>query len=108
MWRIAFSSIYSEEYQTLLENLRGLATLAERRDEPVFDHADVVSKLKTDSPISPIFLSYVPCFFRYSRPVEHTQQALAIRARDAFSRQHEPLCHDKQQSLGKTQFAAIA
>lgn len=37
-----------EEYETLLEDLGDLAAVAERRDEPVFDHADVVSRLKAD------------------------------------------------------------
>lgn len=37
-----------EEYETLLEDLSDLAAVAERRDEPVSDHTDVVSKLKAD------------------------------------------------------------
>lgn len=37
-----------EEYETLLEDLNDLAAVAERRDEPVSDHADVVLKLKAD------------------------------------------------------------
>jgi len=37
-----------EEYEALLEDLSDLAAVAERRDEPVSGHADVVSKLKAD------------------------------------------------------------
>jgi hypothetical protein len=37
-----------EEYETLLEDLDDLVVVAERREEPVSDHADVVSRLKAD------------------------------------------------------------
>ncbi len=37
-----------EEYETLLEDLSDLVAVAERRDEPVSGHADVVSRLKAD------------------------------------------------------------
>ncbi|MDP2155478.1 MAG: hypothetical protein Q8J61_05715 [Sulfuricella sp.] len=37
-----------EEYETLLEDLSDLAAVAERRDEPVSDHDDVVLRLKAD------------------------------------------------------------
>jgi hypothetical protein len=37
-----------EEYETLLEDLNDLALVAERRDEPVIEHADVVARLKAD------------------------------------------------------------
>lgn len=37
-----------EEYETLLEDLSDLATVAERHDEAISSHADVVSKLKAD------------------------------------------------------------
>lgn len=36
------------EYEALLEDLSDLAVLAERRDEPVVDHATVVARLKAD------------------------------------------------------------
>jgi PHD/YefM family antitoxin component YafN of YafNO toxin-antitoxin module len=35
-----------EEYEELIEDLRDLAVLAERREEPVIPHADVVAELK--------------------------------------------------------------
>jgi hypothetical protein len=37
-----------EEYETLLEDLSDLAAVAERRDEPVSSHGDVVARLKAD------------------------------------------------------------
>ncbi len=37
-----------EEYETLLEDLIDLAAVAERRDEPLSAHDDVVMKLKAD------------------------------------------------------------
>jgi hypothetical protein len=37
-----------EEYETLLEDLSDLAAVAERRDEPISDHGDVVLRLKAD------------------------------------------------------------
>lgn len=37
-----------EEYESLLEDLSDLAAVAERRDEPVLDHAEVVARLKAD------------------------------------------------------------
>lgn len=37
-----------EEYETLLEDLSDLATVAERRDEAVSNHADVLQRLKAD------------------------------------------------------------
>ena len=37
-----------EEYEALLEDLSDLSAIAERRDEPVFEHADVVLRLKAD------------------------------------------------------------
>jgi hypothetical protein len=37
-----------DEYETLLEDLSDLATVAERRDERVVEHADVVARLKAD------------------------------------------------------------
>jgi len=37
-----------EEYEALLEDLSDLAAVAERRDEPVFEHVQVVSRLKAD------------------------------------------------------------
>jgi hypothetical protein len=37
-----------KEYETLLEDLADLAAVAERRDEPVFGHDEVVMKLKAD------------------------------------------------------------
>lgn len=33
-----------EEYETLLEDLSDLAAVAERRDEPVSSHGDVVAR----------------------------------------------------------------
>ena len=36
------------EYEELLEDLRDLATIAERRDEPTIPFADVVAGLKKD------------------------------------------------------------
>lgn len=36
------------EYETLLEDLSDLAAVAERRDEAVSNHADVVARLKAD------------------------------------------------------------
>ena len=36
------------EYEELLEDLRDLATIAERRDEPTLPFADVVAGLKKD------------------------------------------------------------
>lgn len=36
------------EYETLLEDLSDLAVVAERRDEPVIEYADVVARLKAD------------------------------------------------------------
>lgn len=37
-----------EEYETLLEDLRDMAAVAERRNETVAEHADVVARLKAD------------------------------------------------------------
>ncbi|OGT00119.1 MAG: hypothetical protein A3F73_13650 [Gallionellales bacterium RIFCSPLOWO2_12_FULL_59_22] len=37
-----------EEYEALLEDLSDLAAVAERRDEPAIDHAEVVARLKAD------------------------------------------------------------
>lgn len=37
-----------EEYETLLEDLNDLAAVAERRDEAVVEHAEVVARLKAD------------------------------------------------------------
>lgn len=36
------------EYETLLEDLSDFAAMAERRDEPVSHHADVVARLKAE------------------------------------------------------------
>ena len=35
-----------EEYEELIEDLQDLAVLAERREEPVMPHADVVADLR--------------------------------------------------------------
>jgi hypothetical protein len=37
-----------EEFEELLEDLQDLAILAERRDEPIISHEEVVAKLKRD------------------------------------------------------------
>lgn len=37
-----------EEYETLLEDLRDLAAVAERRGEAIAEHADVLARLKAD------------------------------------------------------------
>lgn len=37
-----------DEYETLLEDLDDLAAVAERREEALSDHADVVTRLKAD------------------------------------------------------------
>jgi PHD/YefM family antitoxin component YafN of YafNO toxin-antitoxin module len=37
-----------KDYETLLREIRDLAELAERRDEPVKSHSDFVSELKAD------------------------------------------------------------
>jgi hypothetical protein len=37
-----------EEFEELLEDLRDLAVLAERRDEPTIPHEEVVARLKRD------------------------------------------------------------
>lgn len=36
------------EFEDLLEDLRDLATIAERRDEPTVSHDDLVAELKRD------------------------------------------------------------
>ena len=41
-----------EEYEELLEDLRDLAILAERRDEPTVPHKEVIAKLKRDGLLS--------------------------------------------------------
>lgn len=37
-----------EEYEALLEDVEDLAAIAERREEVVVDHADVLNRLKAD------------------------------------------------------------
>ena len=37
-----------EEYETLLEDLKDLSAVAERREEPVVDHDTVIARLKAD------------------------------------------------------------
>ncbi len=37
-----------EQFEELLEDIEDLATVAERREEPAIDHADLVSELKQD------------------------------------------------------------
>ncbi len=41
-----------EEYEELIEDLRDLAVLAERREEPVIPHADVVAELRQNGYLS--------------------------------------------------------
>ena len=41
-----------EEYEELIEDLRDLAVLAERREEPVMPHADVVADLRCNGYLS--------------------------------------------------------
>ena len=41
-----------EEYEELIEDLRDLAVLAERREEPVMPHADIVSDLRRNGYLS--------------------------------------------------------
>jgi len=41
-----------EEYEELIEDLRDLAVLAERREEPVTPHADVVAELRQNGYLS--------------------------------------------------------
>ena len=37
-----------DQFETMLEDVADLAALAERRDEDIADHADVVARLKAD------------------------------------------------------------
>ncbi|MFH1884656.1 MAG: hypothetical protein ABIL62_18315 [Planctomycetota bacterium] len=41
-----------EEYEELIEDLQDLAVLAERREEPVMPHADVVADLRCNGYLS--------------------------------------------------------
>jgi hypothetical protein len=41
-----------EEYEELIEDLWDLAVLAERREEPVIPHADVVAELRQNGYLS--------------------------------------------------------
>ena len=41
-----------EEYEELIEDLRDLAVLAERREEPIIPHADVVADLRRNGYLS--------------------------------------------------------
>ncbi len=36
------------QFEALLEDIEDLATIAERRDEPTTDHADLLAELKQD------------------------------------------------------------
>jgi len=41
-----------EEYEELIEDLQDLAVLAERREEPIIPHADVLAELKRNGYLS--------------------------------------------------------
>ena len=41
-----------EQFESLLEDIEDLATVAERRDEPTTSHADLLAELKQDELIS--------------------------------------------------------
>jgi len=41
-----------EEYEELIEDLQDLAVLAERREEPIMPHADVLAELKRNGYLS--------------------------------------------------------
>ena len=41
-----------EEYQELIEDMQDLAVVAERREEPVIPHADVMEELKRNGYLS--------------------------------------------------------
>lgn len=48
MPKLADFHLSIEEYETLIEDLNDLASMVERRGEPVSEHAEVVSGLKAD------------------------------------------------------------
>lgn len=37
-----------EQFESLLEDIEDLATVAERKDEPTISHADLIAELKQD------------------------------------------------------------
>lgn len=37
-----------EQFESLLEDIEDLATVAERKDEPTISHADLLAELKQD------------------------------------------------------------